>query len=56
MVGRIVVGRPGGPGSLPFDYFIGRPEAQAWLPVPEAARAAFPRVDTIVALGVVSRR
>jgi plastocyanin len=56
MVGRIVVGRPGGPGTLPFDYFIGRPEAQSWLPVPEAARAAFPRVETIVALGVVERR
>jgi plastocyanin len=56
MVGRIVVGRPGGPGSLAFDYFAGRPEAQAWLPVPEAARVAFPRVETIVALGVVSRR
>jgi len=41
MVGRIVVGRPGGPGALPFDYFAGRPTTQAWVPVPEAARAAF---------------
>src|SRR5918993_1633075 len=39
MVGRIVVGRPGGPGTLPFDYFAGRPAAQGWLPVPDAARA-----------------
>ena len=23
MVGRIIVGRPGGPGTLPFDYFAG---------------------------------
>jgi plastocyanin len=23
MVGRIIVGRPGGPGTLPFDYFQG---------------------------------
>ena len=56
MVGRIVVGRPGGPGALPFDYFAERPEANTWLPVPEAARAAFPRVETIVTLGVVTRR
>jgi plastocyanin len=56
MVGRIVVGRPGGPGALPFDYFAGRPEARTWLPVPEAARAAFPRVEAIVVRGVVTRR
>ena len=56
MVGRIVVGRPGGPGTLPFDYFVGREGAQAWLPVPEAARAAFPAVATVVARGVVHRR
>ena len=42
MVGRIVVGRPGGPGALAFDYFVDRPATQAWLPVPEAARATFP--------------
>lgn len=23
MVGRVIVGRPGGPGTLPFDYFEG---------------------------------
>jgi plastocyanin len=55
MVGRIVVGRPGGPGALPFAYFAERVEAKTWLPVPEAARAAFPRVEAIVALGVVRR-
>ena len=44
MVGRIVVGRPGGPGALPFD-----------LAVPEAARAAFPSVAAIVAAGTVRR-
>jgi plastocyanin len=54
MVGRIVVGRPG-PGALPFDYFAGRPATQAWIPVPEAARAAFPNVATILARGVVRR-
>ena len=56
MVGRIVVGRPGGPGALPFEYFAGRPTTNAWIPVPEAARAAFPTVAAIVADGVVRRR
>lgn len=55
MVGRIVVGRPGGPGTLPFDYFAGAPESRNWLPVPEAARAAFPAVEAIVRHGVVRR-
>jgi hypothetical protein len=56
MVGRIVVGRPGGPGALPFEYFAGRPASRTWIPVPEAARAAFPTVDAIVAAGAVRRR
>ena len=55
MVGRIVVGRPGGPGTLPFDYFVGRATTQ-WIPVPEAARAAFPSVAAIVSNGAVRRR
>jgi plastocyanin len=55
MVGRIVVGPPGGPGALPFDYFTERLDAKTWLPVPEAARAAFPPVETIVTRGVVTR-
>lgn len=55
MVGRIVVGRPGGPGALPFDYFIDSAATQTWIPVPEAARAAFPNVATIVADGAVRR-
>ncbi len=55
MVGRIVVGRPGGPGTLSFDYFADRPGSEAWVPVPEAARAAFPSVAAIVAHGVVRR-
>jgi hypothetical protein len=38
MVGRIVVGVPIGPRSLPFDWFKGRAKARDWLPVPEAAR------------------
>ena len=44
MVGRIVVGKPAGPGTLPFDYFRGRPGTSAWVPVPAAARKAFPSV------------
>jgi plastocyanin len=47
MVGRIVVGRPGGPGTRPFDYFVA--EGRDWLPVPEAARRAFPAVEAIMA-------
>src|SRR5262249_26604975 len=34
MVGRIVVGRPGGPGGQPFDYYKGRPGTADWKPVP----------------------
>jgi plastocyanin len=46
MVGRLIVGRPGGPGSLGFDYF--KAEGKDWTPVPEAARRAFPRVEEIM--------
>ena len=56
MVGRIVVGRPGGPGALPFEYFAGRPATETWIPVPEAARAAFPTIADIVAHRVIRRR
>ena len=55
MVGRIVVGRPGGPGTLPFDYFKGKPGTSTWKPVPEAARKAFPSVESIVRTKVVRR-
>jgi plastocyanin len=55
MVGRIIVGAPGGPGALPFDYFRDLPEAADWLPVPDAARAAFPPIDEIMRLGAVHR-
>jgi plastocyanin len=55
MVGRIVVGKPGGPGALPFDYFEGRPGSSGWKPVPVAARQAFPSVDTIMKQRVVRR-
>jgi plastocyanin len=48
MVGRIIVGKPTGPGSMPFDYYRGRAGAENWLPVPEAARRAFPGIDRIM--------
>lgn len=53
MVGRIVVGTPAGPGTLPFDYFAGRPEAASWKPVPVAAQQAFPSIEAIVKQGAV---
>ena len=43
MVGRIVVGKPGnGPGTLPFDYFKGKPGTERWVPVPAVARKGLP--------------
>ncbi len=56
MVGRLVVGQPGGPGTLPFDYFKGRPGTEKWKAVPPAARKAFPPVEDIVARTRVTRR
>ena len=53
MVGRIVVGKPSGPGALPFDYFKGKPGTSGWLPVPMAARKAFPAVAKIMAQTIV---
>ena len=46
MVGRLVVGRPGGPSALPFDYFKGRSGTGGWKPVPRPAQAAFPSVGS----------
>ena len=53
MVGRIIVGQPGGPGTLPFDYFRDDPAARDWRAVPEAAQAAFPPIQTIMAQRLV---
>ncbi len=53
MVGRIVVGKPTGPGALPFDYFKGKPGTKDWLSVPPAAQAAFPSVERIMRERVV---
>src|ERR1051325_2738701 len=38
MVGRIVVGKPAGPGTKPFDYWVGTPGTDGWRHVPVAAR------------------
>lgn len=53
MVGRIVCGQPGGPGALPFDYFTKDPKAVGWLPVPDAAAQAFPKIEDIVAKKII---
>jgi plastocyanin len=56
MVGRIIVGRPGGPGALSVDYFVGRPGTAEWLRVPPDAARAFPSVPAIMAQKVVRHR
>jgi plastocyanin len=48
MVGRIIVGRPTGPGAQPFDYYKGRPDTAEWQPLPEAAQKALPDIDRIM--------
>jgi plastocyanin len=55
MVGRIVVGTPGGPGALPFDYFKQRAGSADWKPIPVAAQEAFPSIDAIMKRKVVRR-
>jgi plastocyanin len=49
MVGRIVVGKPRGPGGEPFDYWVGKAGTRSWRTVPDAARAVFPSVQRILA-------
>ena len=56
MVGRLIVGRPAGPGTQPFDYFVGKPGTAQWIAVPEAARGTFPSVASIMADKVVRLR
>ena len=53
MVGRIIVGRPAGPGALPFDYFRGKPGTAAWKAVPDAAQRMFPSIERIMREKVV---
>ncbi len=49
MVGRIVVGKPLGPGAEPFDYWVGQSGTESWRHVPDAARETFPSVAQILA-------
>lgn len=49
MVGRIIVGRPLGPGAEPFDYWVGEPGTGSWHHVPGAARETFPSIARIMA-------
>lgn len=51
MVGRIIVGHPAGPGTLPFDYFLTLPDHPHWRAVPSAARKAFPPISAIMQRG-----
>ena len=51
MVGRIIVGRPGGPGARAIDNLAYAREG--WRAVPPAAAAAFPSVTRIMAEGSV---
>ncbi len=51
MVGRLIVGKPAGPGTLPFDYFKAR--GKPWKPVPPAAQKAFPSIDDIMRRRIV---
>ena len=53
MVGRIIVGKPAGPGTLPFDYFQDEPDKRFWRLVPTLAQGAFPHIADIMAKGVV---
>jgi len=56
MVGRIVVGKTGGPGAMPFDYFKNQQGTSNWKQVPLAAQKAFPSVDMIVKQKIVRKR
>lgn len=48
MVGRIIVGTPLGPGIQPFDYWLGRAEAEGLRRVPDPAPVAFPTITPIL--------
>src|SRR3954469_21758166 len=51
MVGRIIVGRPGGPGARPADDAAYA--RQGWRAIPPAAKAAFPSINAMMTKGVV---
>jgi plastocyanin len=49
MVGRVVVGMTPAAVVQPFDYLLGKAGTEGWRRVPDAARAAFPSVERILA-------
>src|SRR3954447_26347910 len=51
MVGRIIIGRPGGPGARPPDDAAYA--RQGWRAIPPAAKAAFPSINAMMTKGVV---
>ncbi len=53
MVGRVIVGEPGGPGSQPFDYFEKLEPKPDWEDVPQAAQTNFPAEDLIMQRRVI---
>ena len=53
MVGRIIVAKPTGPGTLPYDYFAGDSSKAAWTEIPEAARQRFPSIEQILTQRIV---
>lgn len=56
MVGRIIVGSPGGPGSGEFDYFKSDKNMEKWLTVPLAAQKQFPDIELIIENKTVSNK
>jgi hypothetical protein len=54
MVGRIIVGQPNGPGTLPFDYFANDPAKASWSQIPPAAQDRFPSIEQILSQRSVS--
>ena len=55
MVGRIIVGKPTGPGTLSFDYYQGKPGTESWISVPPEAKKSFPSIEQIMREKVVRR-
>ena len=56
MVGRIIVGKPVGPGSLPFDYYERKSGTTNWISVPHEAQKTFPSVEQIMRDKIVRRK
>ena len=56
MVGRIIVGKPTGPGTLPFDYYQGKPGTTSWISVPQEAQKAFPSIEQIMREKIVRHK